>query len=203
MKINLITAICKNGGIGYKSKLPWHFKKELQYFSKLTKGNKNRYERNAVLMGHNTWKSLPKRPLEDRQNIVISKDLSYYFSFKNIELAMEYSVKNQFNNLWIIGGKSIYKEFLNNDLVDAIYVTLINKEYDCDVYTEDLVLKLCDMKLNNNNLVIDNIDNIDNTRWKCKYNEIDYCKDILNINKQEQYGKQEELVKLNYMCFVK
>ena len=70
--MNIIAAICKNGGIGYKNKLPWKLKNELQYFQKLTIGNGN----NAVVMGKNTWLSIKHRPLKDRDNIIISNSMA-------------------------------------------------------------------------------------------------------------------------------
>ena len=65
--MKLIVAICKNGGIGYKNKIPWHLKKDLQHFKKMTIGNNN----NAVIMGNNTWKSLNNTPLPKRTNIIL------------------------------------------------------------------------------------------------------------------------------------
>lgn len=183
MRINLITALCKNGGIGIHNRLPWHFKNELKYFSKLTIGSK--YERNAVLMGHNTWKSLPIKPLHNRQNIVISKNLSYPFSFKNIEFALEYSKKQAFDNLWIIGGKTIYKEFIQENLVDNIYITLINKDYKCDVFTEPSIMRLCEYREKTD--FFNNIQ-IDETVWTKNYHEYSYEIDLLSSKKSKKSG---------------
>ena len=73
MKFNLIVAVCRNNGIGYSGTLPWHIKNDLRYFSKLTKGDGT----NAVVMGHNTWKSLSVQVrdrigLQGRDNFVLS-----------------------------------------------------------------------------------------------------------------------------------
>ena len=54
--MKLIVAFSRNYGIGYKNKIPWLLKKDLNYFKKLTIGNGN----NAVIMGKNTWKSMVK-----------------------------------------------------------------------------------------------------------------------------------------------
>ena len=56
MLFNIIVAMCNNNGIGKNNSLPWHYKEELIHFSKMTKGNGN----NAIIMGKNTWNSLPK-----------------------------------------------------------------------------------------------------------------------------------------------
>ena len=68
--MNIIAAICKNRGIGFKNQLPWKLKNEMQYFQKLTTGNGN----NAVVMGKNTWNSLPKKPLPKRFHIVLTSN---------------------------------------------------------------------------------------------------------------------------------
>ena len=74
MRFNLIVAMCRDNGIGYKGQLPWKIPADLQYFSNLTKGDGN----NAVIMGHKTWQSLPipkgkSRGLHDRDNFVLAK----------------------------------------------------------------------------------------------------------------------------------
>ena len=51
MNINIIVAMCKNNGIGYKNNLPWRISSDLKKFRKLTIGNK----KNAIIMGKNTW----------------------------------------------------------------------------------------------------------------------------------------------------
>ena len=59
MNYKLIVAYCSNKGIGFNNDLPWNIRSDLIKFSKLTKGNCN----NAIVMGKNTWLSLPKKPL--------------------------------------------------------------------------------------------------------------------------------------------
>ena len=84
--MKIVVAACRNRGIGYKNKLPWSIKKEMQYFKKLTIGddteikyknnnnNDNYYNKNAVVMGKNTWLSL-KKPLPKRDNFILSTSL--------------------------------------------------------------------------------------------------------------------------------
>ena len=68
MKVKLIVAYCKNRGIGFQNQLPWRLSADLKRFKELTIGNGN----NAVIMGRNTWASLPSeyKPLPKRENIV-------------------------------------------------------------------------------------------------------------------------------------
>lgn len=80
MSVKLIVAMCKNYGIGFDNKIPWRISEDMIYFSKKTSGdyvgvNENS-KKNAVIMGRNTWDSLPKKykPLPNRFNIVLTRN---------------------------------------------------------------------------------------------------------------------------------
>jgi dihydrofolate reductase len=64
--MNIIVAVDRNMAIGLGNKLLTHLKPDMEYFRKTTEGN-------IVVMGYNTYMSLPKRPLKNRINIVITK----------------------------------------------------------------------------------------------------------------------------------
>lgn len=145
MKINIIAAMCnKTRGIGYNNTLPWNIKKDLKYFQKLTIGNNN----NAIIMGKNTWNSLPKT-LNKRKNIILSstlqpiKNIPYnqikknnVSIFNNYNDLMFHLEKQSFDDIWIIGGEQIYNLFLKQNLVSSIYITSIetNKPMSFDTY---------------------------------------------------------------------
>ena len=143
--MKLIVAICKNGGIGYKNKIPWHLKKDLQYFKKMTIGNNN----NAVIMGNNTWKSLNKTPLPKRTNIILTqksiknvsentRENSSYIFKNSIDDAIQYCEKNRFDDIWIIGGTKIYDLALKKNIINEIYITDIKNDFICDTYFNDI-----------------------------------------------------------------
>lgn len=143
MNINIIVAICRNGGIGYKNTLPFHFKKDLKYFSKITKGitidtQDINVNKNAVLMGRNTWESLPKRPLPGRENYVISRTMMGANIFDSIDKCLDDCREKEINNVWVIGGTTIYNTFIYSikykHMVDKIYVTKIHEDYKCDTF---------------------------------------------------------------------
>ena len=104
--INIIVATSTNYGIGYDNKMCWHIPEELKHFKRITTSCDDKKKRNCVIMGKNTWYSLPKRPLVDRINIIISsrdyekisreideldaKDKEIVKIFKNIEESLKY-----------------------------------------------------------------------------------------------------------------
>ena len=135
--MNIIVAMCKNRGMGFKNTIPWHLSSDLQRFKYLTTSFENK---NHVIMGRKTWDSLPNKykPLPKRKNIIISskKDIikqENVIVYNDINL-----IKNHYTeinkNTWIIGGTQIYNYALENDLVNSILVTLIDNEFECDVF---------------------------------------------------------------------
>lgn len=159
--INVAVAITGNGGIGLKGGLPWpHLKDDMALFSKRTTGA----GKNAVLMGKNTWLSIPerRRPLKNRTNIIISRNTelqSHSHStstschvFSSIYDALAHCETAKYDELWIVGGGGIYNEFLNAhyDKVHRAYITYVctnsdnnnddhyNKHskdgYECDMF---------------------------------------------------------------------
>ena len=129
--------MCNQRGIGKDGELPWKIKEDLNFFSKLTKGNKN----NAVIMGKKTWISL-KKYLPDRDNLVLSTsitldethDNNIVKSFQSIEDVNEFCEKKNYDDVWVIGGAEIYNQFIEKDLCDQCIITFINNNYDCDTF---------------------------------------------------------------------
>ena len=84
-RLTLIVAATSTNGIGKGGRLPWRLSKEITYFAKVTTAAPEG-KTNAVIMGRNTWKSIPSkfRPLQKRVNIVLSrnKDLELYVWFR-------------------------------------------------------------------------------------------------------------------------
>tara|TARA_B110001450_G_C17661986_1_gene497676 strand:- start:1051 stop:1557 length:507 start_codon:yes stop_codon:yes gene_type:complete len=132
----IIVAMCKNRGIGNNNSLPWRIKEDLKHFSKITKGNKN----NAIIMGKNTWYSLNCKPLPDRDNLVLSNSLTdknkidNLHIFNNIDDIVSFCENKFYDDVWVIGGSSIYKQFIDLNMVDECLITNIDKEYDCDTF---------------------------------------------------------------------
>lgn len=132
--VNIIVAITENNAIGKDNKLLFRLKKDLQNFKEVTVGQ-------IVVMGRKTFESIGK-PLPNRVNAVITSNkviesVKVYSSLTNAieKLKMEFPEKE----IFIIGGGQVYKEALNNDLVDTLYITKIKKEVlDADTYFPEI-----------------------------------------------------------------
>ena len=111
-----IVAVDEEWSIGKDDELLFHIKKDLQKFKELTVGN-------TVVMGRKTYESLPIKPLPNRTNIVLSKNLKYLPDVQVLHDISEVKKLCNDKEIFIIGGESIYKQFLKQ--YDAVYVTYI------------------------------------------------------------------------------
>jgi len=148
--INMIVATSTNYGIGYDNKMCWHIPEELKHFKNITTAVEDKKKKNCVIMGKNTWYSLPKRPLVDRINIIISsadydkisqevRDAGDNIKvFKNIEDAFKYVEETEeIESAFIIGGAQLYNECLDKyvENIRYMYMTIIyDKKYECNKY---------------------------------------------------------------------
>jgi len=138
---SVISAVSKNGGIGYKGDLPWRLKTEMEYFTRMTSQVNRVNSQNAVIMGRNTWQSIPDkyRPLKGRINVVISKTLNNVqegvLLFSSLTEALKsLHLNKNIEKLWVIGGSSLYNEAVNDIHCHYLYITKIHKEYVCDTF---------------------------------------------------------------------
>jgi dihydrofolate reductase / thymidylate synthase len=139
-KFKVILATSRNNVLGLNNNLPWmgEYPEELQYFKKITSFSEND-KKNVLIMGRKTFESLPKL-LPNRIHIIVSSSFEYknedvyvVNSFDNaVNLAME--INN--NGVFVIGGRSIYIQAFNHYLCGKIYHTIINKDYEGDVFLE-------------------------------------------------------------------
>jgi dihydrofolate reductase len=112
-----IVAVDRNGAIGKGGKLPWHYSADMKFFKETTTGN-------AVVMGHNTWRSL-KKPLPNRLNIVLSRQSEIeaqdsLMVLRDVEAVLSFA-KNLEGDLYVIGGEQVYQSFL--PVIDKWIVT--------------------------------------------------------------------------------
>ena len=131
MKISIIAAIAENRVIGNKNSLPWHLPADFKYFKETTLNK-------PIVMGLNTFKSIGKKPLPSRKNIILNNDPNYVppedcFLARSIDELLEMT-KNE-PEVMICGGASVYKQFL--PLAKRLYLTQIHQSFEGDTYFPD------------------------------------------------------------------
>lgn len=139
MEISIVVAADLKGGIGYKNRMPWNIKSELEWFRALTTSGKS----NAVIMGSNTWNHcLSREVLKKRLNIVLSKNLLHCDEWpfdliysKSFDEALKICEDMKISNVWIIGGEQIYRQALESLVIKRIYLSRVRRLYtQCDVF---------------------------------------------------------------------
>ena len=140
--VNIIVTISENNAIGKNNELLFRLKKDLQHFKKITTNN-------IVIMGRKTYESIGK-PLSNRINVVLSRNVSNILDYKgNIiifndlksaidEMKIFYPEKD----IFIIGGGQIYKQAIEENLVDKLIITKVKKVVDdADTFFPDIDYK--------------------------------------------------------------
>ena len=143
-----IYAIDSQNGLSKNGIIPWKSKTDMLFFMNKTKNN-------IVIMGKNTFFSIPKehRPLKNRLNIVLTSTPHLHLKENeggNVLFTNNNMYKDILNNknkycemyefldknfkIFFIGGKTIYDQYI--PLCDTIWVTYIKQNYDCDLLME-------------------------------------------------------------------
>ena len=130
--ITIIAAVDENGIIGNDRNIPWHIPEEIKHFKDVTMGH-------VVVMGRNTWDSLPDefKPLPGRLNLVITTkehdDVKGAIFLPDVESAIQLAEENCVSS-YVIGGASIYKQVLDKGLVNRILLSRVKGKHEGDVY---------------------------------------------------------------------
>ena len=134
--ITLIAAIAQNNALGKNNDLIWHLPADLKRFRQLTTGH-------HMIMGRKTYESIGK-PLPNRTTIIVSRNPEYFqegcLTASSLENAIQIA-KNE-EVICIVGGEQIYRKALENNLVDALDITLVHDEFDADVFFPEIDLKI-------------------------------------------------------------
>ncbi len=127
----MIVAVDETRAIGKDNRLLWHIPEDLKHFKELTTGH-------TVIMGENTYYSIG-RPLPNRTNIVVTlnKDLSLSGCqvVYSIDDALALARQNEPEEAFVIGGASIYRQFL--PMIDRLYLTLVRGTHEADTFFPD------------------------------------------------------------------
>jgi dihydrofolate reductase/thymidylate synthase len=156
MEVSCILCTDNKNSISLNNAIPWHIGDEFKYFNKITTKceSPNPNTKNALVMGRHTFDSLQSDPM---QGIILPNRYNYVLSSKKLDFENECLLQfdniasitqdifqkkseNKIEKIFIIGGKNLYDHFVNNNLVKYIYLSKINKDYNCDNFV-DLDLK--------------------------------------------------------------
>ena len=132
--MNLIVAVDKNWAIGNGNKLLVSIPQDMKFFRETTKGK-------VVVMGRKTLETFPgKQPLKNRTNIVLTRDKNYQVKgaiiVHDIDELMEELKKYEEEEIYVIGGETIYRQLL--PYCKLAHVTKINHAYEADTYFPNL-----------------------------------------------------------------
>lgn len=132
--MNLIVAVDKNWGIGKDNKLLVSIPSDMKFFRQETMGK-------VVVMGRKTLESFPNGlPLKNRTNVVLTSDRSYQAKgailVHDVEELMEELKKYEQEEIYVIGGGSIYKQLL--PYCNVAHVTKIDFGFEADTYFPNL-----------------------------------------------------------------
>lgn len=144
-KLIMIAAVGRNNELGYNNNLIWNLKKDMKFFKDTTTGH-------TVVMGDNTFFSLPSM-LRNRKHIVLSFNRSDFpddvIVLRSIDEFFKLS-KTIDDDIYVIGGASIYKAFIN--YADELILTEINDAKLADVFFPDFNKEEYDIKMLGENI---------------------------------------------------
>lgn len=155
-KFNIIACFSnRDRGIGLNGGLPWSIKEDMAYFSRITQATRNPRLRNAVIMGRKTFESMNSKPLPGRLNICVSSNAepgitnTVFFCRALDEAIKLVSEHDSIENIFIIGGESIYRQAIEHPMCDKLYINIVDGTDmpTCDTFFPEIdpdVYELCD-----------------------------------------------------------
>ena len=118
MRINIIAAVAKNRAIGFENKLIYWLPNDLKRFKALTTGH-------TIIMGRNTYLSLPKGALPSRRNVVLSSTISELPGcdvYPTLDAALKSCKPDE--DIYIIGGARVYEQAIS--MADRLCLTEVD-----------------------------------------------------------------------------
>ena len=149
-KVYIVVAADEKNGIGKAGQLPWRLKDDMRFFKEVTTKTEDPAKKNMVIMGSKTWISIPKFPLPNRLNVVLTRDkvkaeersgVHGYSPSCHFESSVEEAfdlADDSIESIFIIGGGQVFAEIMNDPRLDGIYLTRVHAVFDCDVFLPEL-----------------------------------------------------------------
>ena len=190
---SLIASANMLNGIGKNGSIPWSLSGDIRLFKNLTEKTLNPNKLNAVIMGRKTWESIPAkfRPLKNRLNIILTKNRDYDLldvrdvinvrKCDSVDDAISYvnstEIVDNIENVFFIGGNSVYQEAINLPCCKYIYLTRVKNNDECDSFFPEIDEKEYFVK-NFSNTMIENETEYKfytyQKRENCNYEELQY-----------------------------
>ncbi len=125
--LSIIVAVANNGVIGKDGALPWRIPEDLRWFRMNTTGK-------PIVMGRKTWDSLPKKPLPDRRNIVVTRNAGWAANGAVHAGSLDEAIAaaGDAPEIVVIGGEEIYRLALPR--VGRIYLTSVGLSPEGDAH---------------------------------------------------------------------
>ncbi|HVY01497.1 MAG TPA: dihydrofolate reductase [Candidatus Nanoarchaeia archaeon] len=138
--ISLIAAVAQNRVIGMEGHLPWSIPEDFKRFKQVTRGN-------PIIMGSSTFLSLPKRPLPERKNIVVTRNPDRFADYisqgvlfvHSPRIGLEFA-KTYGENVYVIGGQQIYEQTI--ELADRLDITEVKLSPSGDAFFPEIDLNV-------------------------------------------------------------
>lgn len=126
----MIAAVAENNALGKNNDLLWHLPLDFRRFKEITSGH-------HIIMGRKTFESFPK-PLPNRTHVIITRQKDFKHDgcivVQDIEKAIAVCPKE--DDLYIIGGGEIYKQFIH--VADQLDITRVHNSFEADVYFPEI-----------------------------------------------------------------
>lgn len=136
MRISLIVAMDRERGIGKNNDLMWHLPADMKFFKETTTGQ-------IVVMGRKNYESIPERfrPLPNRENVVLTRNTDYRAEgckvFHSLEDCLSFYDGETERTVYIIGGGEIYRQALELDVIQEMYITHIDSVFGADTFFKE------------------------------------------------------------------
>ena len=126
--MDAVVACEKGGGIAYQGKTPWHLLEDLQFFRDITEGK-------VMIMGRKTYDAMPKKLCHARTSIVFSRrglDDAKVHVVDGLDACLDKLGQYPGKEICVIGGQDIFELFLDQGLIDRVYLTKVEGKYLAD-----------------------------------------------------------------------
>lgn len=129
--ISIIVAIAENYAIGLNNELLWHLSDDLKRFKRITTGH-------TMIMGRNTFLSLPNGALPNRRHIVITDIEGEQFEGCEMAGSIEEAIAlaGETDECFVIGGGMVYKQML--PVCKSLYLTRVHQSFEADTFFPEI-----------------------------------------------------------------